>query len=231
MHVSSSSYDMHVSSSSYDMHVSSSSYDMHVSSSSGGLCYRWECLEPVTCKESTIIGSAANQGAGKDKVSFGFFAVKFEEGITDVAVCQLYTHPPGHPLAGQTFGFVDRYVSSSSCFCGDTVCGGSSPSVLSTHHLVLPKIRKSRRYRYLKIRAARHPSGGLSRWALWGPGCHMRRRMHACPGFYSLPQHPPVLGKEGLGHFEDSHVSSSFTDRSLALLTARQWTPKSVRAC
>jgi hypothetical protein len=34
-----------------------------------GLCFRWECVEPSTCKENTIIGATVLQGAGKDKVS------------------------------------------------------------------------------------------------------------------------------------------------------------------
>ena len=33
-----------------------------------GLCFRWECVEPATCKENTIIGATVLQGAGKDKV-------------------------------------------------------------------------------------------------------------------------------------------------------------------
>jgi hypothetical protein len=69
----------------------------------GGLCFRWECVEPATCTASTYIGQTVLQGAGKDKVSFGYYAIRFENGISDVAICQLYTHPAG-PLQGLVLG-------------------------------------------------------------------------------------------------------------------------------
>ena len=34
-------------------------------------------------------------------MGFGYYAVRFDGGITDVAVCQLYTHPKSGPLEGQ----------------------------------------------------------------------------------------------------------------------------------
>ena len=68
-----------------------------------GLCFRWECVEPASCTSATNIGTRVWQGAGKDKVSFGLYAVRFLDGISDVDICQLHKHPSGL-LKGQAFG-------------------------------------------------------------------------------------------------------------------------------
>jgi len=72
----------------------------------GGLCFRWECVEPASCTTSTSIGARVWQGAGRDKVGFGLYAVRFSEGISDVDICQLHKHPdrPSTPLSGQALG-------------------------------------------------------------------------------------------------------------------------------
>ena len=60
----------------------------------GGLCFRWDCVEPVTCPPSDI-GRIISQDQGSEAVGFVEHTVRFQEGIKDEDICQLYQHEQG----------------------------------------------------------------------------------------------------------------------------------------